>query len=117
MQIGVICVRAKREPTLLTSARLVAPDDQGATVVPWARTRTLRPAGRRGGERFFQSPCSRRKTVVTRSMYGWGSAPLTDAVAYSNATVWARSPLAQRRGSRFRTPCSSRTTLRAGSAR
>jgi len=29
MQIGVICVRAKREPTLLTSARLVAPDDQG----------------------------------------------------------------------------------------
>src|SRR5690242_12666621 len=48
-------------------------------------------------------------------MYGWGSAPLTDAVAYSNATVWARSPLAQRRGSRFRPPCSSRTTLRAGS--
>jgi hypothetical protein len=36
---------------------------------------------------IFQSPCSRRKTVVTRSMYGWGGAPLTDAVAYSNATV------------------------------
>ena len=31
MQIGVICVRAKREPTLLTSARLVAPDDQGGS--------------------------------------------------------------------------------------
>jgi hypothetical protein len=29
MQIGVICVRATREPALLTSARLVAPDDQG----------------------------------------------------------------------------------------
>jgi hypothetical protein len=34
MQIGVICVRATREPALLTSARLVAPDDQGATAVP-----------------------------------------------------------------------------------
>jgi hypothetical protein len=36
---------------------------------------------------IFQSPSSRRKTVVTRSMYGWGGAPFTDAVVCSNATV------------------------------
>lgn len=29
MQIGVICVRATREPALLTSVRLVAPDHPG----------------------------------------------------------------------------------------
>jgi hypothetical protein len=34
MQIGVICVRATREPALLAGARLVASDDQGATAVP-----------------------------------------------------------------------------------
>src|SRR4029077_3410007 len=40
----------------------------------------------------FHSPSSRRKIVVTRSTYGLGSAPLTDAVVCSSATVWARSP-------------------------
>jgi len=112
MQIGVICVRAKREPALLTSPCLVAPDDQGGDSCSMSSTRTLRPAGRRGGERFFQSPCSRRKTV-TRSMYGWGGAALMDTVACSNATVWARSPLAPAARTSLRTPCSSRTTLRA----
>ena len=29
MPIGVVCVRTTREPALLTSARLVASDDQG----------------------------------------------------------------------------------------
>ena len=35
----------------------------------------------------FQSPSSRRNTVVARSTYGCGGAPCTDAVVCSNATM------------------------------
>jgi uncharacterized protein (DUF983 family) len=42
----------------------------------------------------LHSPSSRRNTVVARSTYGCGGAPLMDAVVRSKATVYARSPLA-----------------------
>ena len=52
MQIGVVCVRATREPALLTSARLVAPDHQGGGSCSMSSDADSEAAGRRGGERF-----------------------------------------------------------------
>ena len=48
----MICVRATREPALLTSARLVAPDHQGGDSCSMSSDADSEAAGRRGGERF-----------------------------------------------------------------